>query len=272
VTLGDWLPDPLRRPAARLKNALRRRLRPGRVRELHLGGIGAGEFAAIGEEMLRLAIDPGGLQPGDRVLDVGCGLGRIAAPLARYLDASGSYLGFDVVEDAVWWCRRQFRTDPRFAFLHADVRSVMYNPRGRFAPEAFHFPLPDADCDFVIATSLFTHLLAPAVERYLAEAARVLRPGGRLFATFFVLDAAAEAGIAAGRAAYGFNHPAGPGRLEDPATPETAVGYPREWLETALLRAGFASGSPVHPGGWTGRGDGLSFQNLVIARRSPPGA
>lgn len=270
MTLGDWLPDPLRRPAARLKNALRRRLRPGRVRDLHLGGIGAGEFAAIGEELLRLAIDPGGLRPGDRVLDVGCGLGRIATPLARSLDAGGSYLGFDVVEDAIWWCRRQFRRDPRFTFLHADVRSAMYNPRGRFEPEAFRFPVPDADRDFVLATSLFTHLLAPAVERYLVEAARVLRPGGRLFATFFVLDEAAAAGIAAGRAAYRFDHSAGPagvGRLEDPATPETAVGYSREWLDAALLRAGFAPGGSVYRGGWSGREDRLSFQDLVIARR-----
>lgn len=261
MTLGDWLPDPLRRPAARLKNALRRRLRPGRLRELHLGGIGDGEFAAIGEELFRLTLDPGGLQPGDRVLDAGCGLGRLAAPLARYLDASGRYTGFDVVEDAVWWCRRQFRQDSRFAFFHADVQSAMYNPRGRFAAEAFRFPLPDGSQDFVIATSLFTHLLAPAVERYLLEAARVLRPGGRLFATFFVLDGAAGGE----RAAYRFAHPRGPARLEDPATPEAAVAYPPAWLQEALGRAGLQA--RIHPGGWTGRSGGLTFQDLVLAER-----
>lgn len=36
------------------------------------------------------------LIPGERVLDVGCGVGRMAIPLTRYLSAEGSYEGFDV--------------------------------------------------------------------------------------------------------------------------------------------------------------------------------
>ena len=274
MTPGDLLPPLLRRPAARLKNALRRRLFPGRTRDLHRSGIGAGEFAAVGEELLRLAIDPGGLTPADRVLDVGCGLGRIALPLAGYLGPEARYTGFDVVEDAVFWCRRSL-PDPRFEFLHLDVQSDLYNPRGRFAPEGVRFPAADASCDSALAFSLFTHLTAPAAAHYLQEIARALRPGGRLVATFFLLDAEAEAGIAAGRVAYRFAHAASagqePARLEDPATVETAVAYPRAWLMERLQEAGFALVGEVHRGRWSGTGNleaaGLTFQDLIVAQR-----
>ena len=54
--------------------------------------------------------------------------------------------------------------------------------------------------DRIVAFSLFTHLLPDAVARYLAEAARLCRPGGVLVATFFLLDDEARAAIADGRA------------------------------------------------------------------------
>jgi SAM-dependent methyltransferase len=270
MTLGDLLPPALRRPARRAKDALRRLLRPGLTRDLHVRGIGEGEFAAVGAELLRLAVDLAGLGPSDRVLDAGCGLGRLAVPLAGYLGPEGRYTGFDVVEDVVWWNRRQFgRRDPRFTFDHADVRSVMYNPRGRYAPEQFRFPYPDASFDVVLAFSLFTHLEAPAAARYLAESARVLRPGGRLLATFFFLDEDAEAAIAAGHTLLTFRHRGkigDMGALEDPATPESAVALPRPWLDSALADAGLTLRA-LHPGNWTGRPDCVTYQDVVVAER-----
>jgi SAM-dependent methyltransferase len=270
VTLGDLLPPVLRRPARRAKNAVRRLLRPGAARDLHLQGLGEGEFEAVGEELLRLVVDLAGLPPDARVLDAGCGLGRLAVPLARTLGPDGRYAGFDVVEDVVWWCRKNLaRRDPRLSFEHADVVSAMYNPRGRVAPEAFAFPYPDSAFDRVVAFSLFTHLEAPAAARYLAESARVLRPGGRLLATFFLLDETAEAGIAAGHTHLTFRHrtPGAVHALEDPATPEAAVALPRPWLDDALAQAGLTL-LALHPGRWTASLDGLTYQDVVVAERS----
>ncbi len=277
MTLGDFLPPVVRRPARRAKDALRRLLRPGKTRDMHLAGIGEGELAAVGQELLRLAVDHAGLAPADRVLDIGCGLGRLAVPLAGYLAPTGRYTGFDVVADVVWWNRRHFGrkglADPRFSFDHADVKSVMYNPHGRFAPEDYRFPYPDAAFDVAVAFSLFTHLEGPAAARYLAEAARVLRPGGRLLATFFFLDDEAEAAIAAGRTHLTFRHRGTTGyagvrgALEDPATPESAVALPRPWLDPALAAAGLALHA-LHPGNWTGRPDCVTYQDLVVAERA----
>src|SRR5205085_6486747 len=50
-----------------------------------------GEFRATGAEFLRYFIELGGLRPTEHVLDVGCGVGRMAVPLTGYLDAGGRY-------------------------------------------------------------------------------------------------------------------------------------------------------------------------------------
>jgi SAM-dependent methyltransferase len=68
-----------------------------------VGGDG-GMFKAIGVQFLGYLIELCGLQPGDAVLDVGCGSGRVAVPLTGYLNREGRYAGFDVSRPAIAWC------------------------------------------------------------------------------------------------------------------------------------------------------------------------
>jgi ubiquinone/menaquinone biosynthesis C-methylase UbiE len=42
-------------------------------------------------------------KPDDRVLDVGCGIGRVALHFARFLGEHGRYDGFDAVRVGVDW-------------------------------------------------------------------------------------------------------------------------------------------------------------------------
>ena len=129
------------------------------------------------------------LGPDEAVLDVGCGVGRMAAPLTAYLSPRGRYDGFDIMAENVRWCRRALTPRfPNFRFRHADVYNREYNPGGRVPAAAFRFPYPDAAFDFVFATSVFTHLLPADAAHYLAELGRVLRPGGRGLATVFLLN------------------------------------------------------------------------------------
>jgi len=236
--------------------------------ELRLG-VGAGDWHAVGRELARLLIERGGLGRDDRVLDLGCGLGRVVQPLRRFLSRRASYLGFDVSPHYIAWNRAEIEArDPRFRFAWLDVKSATYHREGGLEPANVRFPAAESSFDFAIATSIFTHLDGGATERYLDELTRVLRPGGRLFATFFVLDDDIWRRIREGSTDFDFRHPvAGGGWTAFPQSPDQGIAYERRWLLAAIERAGFALHDPVAAGQWTGIPGGPTYQDLVIATR-----
>ncbi len=249
-------------------------LRRGRYGPLtpprRLAFVGDGDFEQTGAQFLGYFRDLGGLRPGARVLDVGCGIGRMALPLTGFLDG-GSYAGFDVGRPMVRWCQRNITTRwPDFEFAWAPVYNGKYNPFGTVSGTEFRFPYPDASFDFAFATSLFTHLLHDEMRHYLVETARVLEPGGSCLLTFFLLTPEAEAEVAAGRAMLDLRHPiAGGGATTAPAQPEEAVAYPAEWVRKLMAEAGLRIREPIHRGLWANAPGGLTLQDIVVAERVP---
>lgn len=72
------------------------------------------EFQALGRARLEM-LKGFGLRPDSRVLDVGCGTGSFTGPLSGFLGDDGFYLGTDLSEHAVRFCRARF-VRPNFAF------------------------------------------------------------------------------------------------------------------------------------------------------------
>jgi SAM-dependent methyltransferase len=191
----------------------------------------------------------------------------MAIPLTGYLEG-GSYAGFDVGRAMIRWCRRNITPrHPEFEFDWAPIHNAKYNPFGNLAATEFRFPYPDASFDFAFATSLFTHLRRDEVGHYLAETARVLRPGGSCLLTFFLLTPESRAEIEAGRADLAFVHPIDGGATTDPAVPEEAVAFGVEEVRAMLAEAGLTVREPLHPGTWANAPGGVSYQDLVVASR-----
>jgi SAM-dependent methyltransferase len=188
----------------------------------------------------------------------------MARPLARFLEPPGSYEGFDIVPSGVAWCQQHYRDYPRFRFQVAEVTNGMYRPHGGVPASEYRFPYDDDSFDFAFATSVFTHLLPPEAERYLAEMVRVTRPGGRILATFFLLGSqTAEPGQRPGDRLT-FPHDRGDHAVDSQETPEAAVAYRDRWLRERSAAHGLTP--EVHHGTWSGRDDGLSLQDIVILR------
>ncbi len=229
--------------------------------------VGKGDFALTGEEFLGYFKELGGLGPDCRVLDMGCGVGRMAVPLTRYLH-EGSYAGFDVGRAMIDWCQRNIaRRHPGFEFTFAPVYNRKYNPFGTIAASEFRFPYPDSSFDFAFAASLFTHLLRDEVRHYLAEAARVLRPGGRCLMTFFLLTPGADRELAAGRAFLNFRDEIDGGLTVDLDRPEEAIAYRVDDVRAMFAEAGLTVREPIHHGAWANTTDALTLQDIVVAGR-----
>lgn len=230
-----------------------------------------GDYGKVAERWGNAAVDVGELPPGGRVLDIGCGPGRLAAILTRRLDG-GSYEGFDIEPRSIRWCQQRITPrHPRFRFQLADIRNPQYNPTGSQEASDYSFPYSSDEFDLALAASVFTHMRPREIARYVSEASRVLKPGGRLLASFFVLnDDTQKRLMISGRRQLG--EPVSDGdmayRTEDPKVPEHMIAVferdVREIYEGAGLEV-----EDIHYGKWCGRSDSrLGFgQDLVVGRR-----
>jgi ubiquinone/menaquinone biosynthesis C-methylase UbiE len=103
------------------------------------------------------------LRPGDSILDVGCGTGSLLALIAKTIP-SVKATGLDPDPKALAIAARKL-----------DGSAVQLDQG--FADK---LPYPEASFDRVFSSFMFHHLEAPEQQAMVAEARRVLKPGGRL--------------------------------------------------------------------------------------------
>ncbi len=226
---------------------------------------GDGDFRAVGVEFLGHFVQFAALARNERVLDLGCGVGRMALPLTQYLSEAGSYTGIDVLQPGIEWCQRTITPAyPNFQFRHLDVQHPLYAPKGRLDAETVTLPFPDAAFDMVCLVSVLTHLGTGALTRYAQEVRRVLAPGGRCFATAFLLNAPARAALAGGESRLAFNTSgAGTELYADLNAPLAAVAFDEDHFVEKFMRFGLRRHRQPCYGHWSGRPSPV-FQDINV--------
>lgn len=192
------------------------------------------------------------LRPGVNVLDVGCGCGLMCLhvnenpSLPDYI-SPGRYVGLDTDYELVSWCKKHLASENCSFYWLGSSKS-------------FSFKASHGDFDIVLCKSLFTHLLKPELESYLAEIYKLLKVQGKCLATFFLLNDSEYGGR------YTFKGSReGDFSLERYGNPRAAVAYEEDYLRRFLSDLGFVS--DIHYGSWRGDNKGLSFQDIVILGR-----
>ena len=102
-------------------------------------------------------------QPGDRVLDVGCGPGFYCLEIAEEVGPEGQVVGIDAAEPMLQLARRRCEPHDNVAFKQGDIMAI---------------PVDDESFDRAVCVQVLEYV-EPATAA-LAEIKRTLRPGGRL--------------------------------------------------------------------------------------------
>ena len=166
-----------------------------------------------GAESLRILQQTVGIRPDDLILEIGCGVGRVGehvAPLCH------QWIGCDVSANMLRFAAERLRDMP-----NVELRETSgYHLQG----------VADASCDVVYCMVVFMHLETWDRYNYVLEAARVLRPGGRLYVDN--VNLCSEEGWAVFEVHRRFPPDARPPHITECSTPPE--------LETYLKRGGFS--------------------------------
>jgi SAM-dependent methyltransferase len=229
----------------------------------------AEEFVASGERIADMLVSYGRLQPFQSVLDIGCGIGRVARALTTRLAPVGRYEGFDVDPHAITWCQHAYRSRENFSFAHAPVGYVNVRGEAALPAEEYIFPYPDESFDLVVSVSVYTHLSQAIVRHYLSETRRVLRHEGVCVNTFFVIDPLAVDAMRDGRADRGYTEHGSGVFLGNSGNPNLGIGFAPDVLQSLHATNALAIVPPVHWGTWTGRvAESFVYQDVVVARKA----
>ena len=138
--------------------------------------VGLGSYEVVGEvelDVLRAA----GLQPHHTLVDFGCGSGRLAMHAIPYLKG-GKYIGIDIAPTFLRQAKRKLAE----AYPQPPCQVAwLFN-------KTTTLPLDDHSADMICAFSVFTHMEHEDMYRYLVDALRVVRPGGRFVFSCLPLD------------------------------------------------------------------------------------
>lgn len=123
-------------------------------------------FAGKEQQFREKVIDRARIQPGEKVLDVGCGTGKMAIIARMRAPSTAEIYGMDASPEMIARAREHAANTN----VHVDFQTGLV--------EAIAFP--DNSLDVVLSNFMVHHLPDPLKIKAFAEIYRVLKPGGRL--------------------------------------------------------------------------------------------
>jgi len=235
----------------------------------YVGAVNAG-FNGPGYEFVAYLRLLAQLRDGDFLWDIGCGCGMLELAL-QDLGWQGRLIGTDIHKPSIDWAHKNIGT--RFAghkFVHMDIYNAAYWRTGTLSAQEWLDGFGGKGFDVVVAKSLFTHVLPDELRVYLKGISDRLKSGAKALLTFFILSEEQAHLAVSGKNRLSF-HPYGENgccAVRNPLAPTAAVAYEQHYLMESLRDAGFkVEGNSLRYGVWTGRPDGLSFQDIVVVEK-----
>jgi ubiquinone/menaquinone biosynthesis C-methylase UbiE len=241
---------------------------PGLPPKAHMFTGAPMDFAASGRRALETLCSITAANPSSHILEVGCGIGRLAIAMPDFLDANGGYEGFDIVPQGIEWCKQHIvGPHDNIHFTLADVYNKEYNPKGSRQAADYQFPYEDETFDVAVLVSVFTHMLPTDVDRYVGEIARVLKKNGRICASYSIITPESLQLMTSGNGSVHFKYNLGSYWISSKKVPELGVAYDERYLRGIYSKHGLSDPPDIYYGRWCGRSTGLDIQDVVVATK-----
>jgi SAM-dependent methyltransferase len=234
-------------------------------------------YASVGQEFAIYLKLMTSLKPHHKVLDIGCGCGRIGGFLLSTVKAPGAYDGFDVVPDLIDDAQKRLGSlNPCFNFKTVDVYNKLYNP-SPFAPKDSDlvFPYADANYDLTLLTSVFTHMIPAGLKNYVSQISRVTKKGGKCFCTMFLFQNMPEkaglwelSSLKRGLKLMSAEEDSEYFKVNNRDRAEDMICYDLEYIDGIFKRNGMTRVSEPRYGCWSGNPDFVSYQDIVIYEKA----
>jgi SAM-dependent methyltransferase len=234
--------------------------------------VGGGDPVEIGRQNFTALEYLTQLQPSMRLLDFGCGCGRLALPVLDFLSEQGSYVGVDIIPKLVKFCHDEISPHHINAsfFVSAegnDLYDKFKSDQGPDIPVIDDLSeLGEGSFDVITAFSVFTHLKYADAASNLAKLTRLLKPGGKLLLSCFLINSSSRQLLAAGNSSAPFGKDVQQDKqiyFADCREPLTCVGF----QERELLMMGHDCGLQpfaTYYGHWCGRPPRHSYQDIMV--------
>jgi len=128
-----------------------------------------------------------------RVIDFGCGHGKLAPVSVFFTHPEGEYLGIDIEESYIDFCRRKYSQLPRVKFHLSGDFNPLYSTRQQGAAGGVEsygrdWPVAAESTDIVIAISVFTHLQEAEALGYMNRIHSVLKDNALAILTCHIVE------------------------------------------------------------------------------------
>lgn len=189
------------------------------------------DFIAAGVRDAKVLRRRAGLGPRKRVLDWGCGAGRLAVGIKHLMGSVADYHGVDIQPELLNWAKDNL-TDEHTRFTLVDAHNARYNPDG---VASFDIPAEPGSVNVLYAYSVFSHMTADDVAGYGRTIASILALEGRAMMTAYVEQDVPDCE----------ENPAGYGQLDWKGALH-CVRFERTFFERTLWDGGLAVAEFVH--------------------------
>ncbi len=232
---------------------------------LPLGGLNPHNkhFDIIVSQITNLIIQHTNINRNSRVLEIGCGTGRICKQLLKCINHK-KYVGIDVNEKYIQYCDDSYKA----TFKHVDINNKEFNKDGKIEQSQFTIPYDDNSFDIIYSIAVFNHCDQPCVMKYIQEISRLLRHNGMLFGTIILLNSSSIASInKRDKHPFKFQLRTEQTWYEYKDRPLWNVAFKEQMIRRQLVQNKMMIIDPIRYGEWCGSKAAITGHDVIIASK-----